>query len=116
MCHTCYVCGFRIHDDRPYYRAGYDIYICDAPDCWKWYFWHKYSLDIMANRSHEYAVINGEAYQIGSEADEPRGFGGRKHTILFKDGTEVTTHSLWSRGKVPSEWREIIKDNAEFKV
>ena len=56
------------------------------------------------------------AFSIGSEGDNPKGFGGDNWIIRFFDGREVRSSSLWSMGVIPSEWQGRIKVNATLAV
>lgn len=61
--------------------------------------------------------IEGTSYWVGDDKvldGTPRGFGGRKFTIIRKDGHLIETTNLWTQGEVPSEYRQILKDNAAF--
>lgn len=70
----------------------------------------------IANRTDDRLVIAGGcAYSIGSEHDNPKGFGGRPWKIWFLDGRTRITTSLWHLGEIPDEWRETLKDNAILK-
>lgn len=59
-------------------------------------------------------IINGVHYRINNATTPFRGFGGRKFIIVFHDGREVETNSLWCQGKIPTEFRELLPDNAGF--
>jgi hypothetical protein len=56
------------------------------------------------------------AYSIGSEGDDPKGFGGDNWIIRFLDGREVRSSSLWAMGQIPSDWLDRIKVNATLVV
>lgn len=59
-------------------------------------------------------IADGHAYSIGSDNDNPRGFGGQRWIIRFHDGREVITHSLWHLGDIPASWRDRLPENAEL--
>ena len=42
------------------------------------------------------------------------GYCGAKHMIKFKDGRVIATKNLWCQGEIPKQWKEKLKDNAEF--
>jgi hypothetical protein len=73
-----------------------------------------HSLSFWTERINETGLVvaAGRAYSIGSEHDDPKGFGGVKWCIRFFDGRVVTTTSLWGRGDVPAEFRDQLPDNA----
>ena len=56
------------------------------------------------------------AYSIGSEHDNPKGFGGDNWIIRFHDGREVKSSSLWCMGQIPEEWKPRIVENATLAV
>lgn len=61
------------------------------------------------------AVIDGHHYRVrGRENAYSKGFGGRRHTIRFFDGREVTTTDLWYQGVIPPAFRDRLPDDAEF--
>lgn len=110
----CYVCGKTINDKKLYYSVGSNSYICDSPKCYNFYFWDSLAARMTHNRFHEYAIVNREVYQIGSEDDRPRGFGGKHWAIRFNDGFYIETNSLWYRGKLPERLESDFPDNAIF--
>jgi hypothetical protein len=66
----------------------------------------------------DYFIINGNSYcDGGRDAKTPaswRGFGGRKHKIKCNDGRIVESVDLWTQGPVPENFKNKLKDNAEF--
>lgn len=66
----------------------------------------------------EVARINGEHFVIGREEMvspyEFRGYGGSKFHIKFHDGREVITTNLWHQGEIPTVFRHMLPNNAEF--
>lgn len=110
----CYVCGKTIHGGKLYYSVGPNSYVCDNEDCYNFYFWDSLAARMVHNRFHEYVIVDGEVYQIGSDDDSPRGFGGRHWAIRFNDGYYVETNSLWHRGKLPERLIPDFPDNAIF--
>ena len=59
-------------------------------------------------------IVNGVHYHIKNTTKPFRGFGGRKFDIVFHDGRKIETNSLWCQGKIPTEFREFLPDNAIF--
>jgi len=110
----CYVCGKIIPNNAPYYKIGENSYTCLNNECFNFYYWDNLATKMVDNKNHEYAIINQKVYQIGSENDEPRGFGGQSWTIQFNDGVIINTNSLWYRGELPGRLRHDFKDNAKF--
>lgn len=76
---------------------------------------HKHWTAIAARTDERLVIADGSAYSIGSPGDYPKGFGGDRWHIVFFDGRTVTTDSLWHMGKVPTEWREQLPDNAKLE-
>lgn len=110
----CYVCGREIKDGELYYSIDVNNYICNSENCYNFYFWDSLAARMVHNRFHEYVIVNGEIYQIGSDDDSPRGFGGRHWAIRFNDGYYIETNSLWYRGKLPERLIPDFSDNAIF--
>lgn len=110
----CYVCGKTINTNKLYYSVGPNSYICDNEECYNFYFWDSLATRMAHNLFHEYVIVNKEVYQIGSDDDSPRGFGGRHWAIRFNDGHYVETNSLWHRGKLPKRLESGFPDNAVF--
>lgn len=109
----CCVCGRPING--VYYKTGYNRYVCNNKNCFETNFWDDLATRISFDKFHEYAIINREVYQIGSDFDEPKGFSGNNYTILFKDGTIRNTTSLWLKGKLPARLIKDFPDNAFFE-
>lgn len=79
-------------------------------------FWQGHYEQALKDPKH-HPVIDGVKYYIStreSDAAGFEGFGGRKFTICFNDGTEITTRNLWHNGEVPDEWRDKLPDTAKF--
>ncbi|MCL2255977.1 MAG: hypothetical protein FWC11_03865, partial [Firmicutes bacterium] len=62
------------------------------------------------------ARINSCHYFI--QPDDPtaafQGYGGQLHKIKFFDGRIIETKNLWSQGQIPTEYRDVLPNNAEF--
>lgn len=110
----CYVCGKPI--GKFYYLVGKNSYVCDNKECYDFYFWDNLATRMIHNKWHEYAIIDRKVYQIGSEKDEPQGFGGKYWAIKFNDNTYIETHSLWYCGELPMRLQHDFPDNAVFIV
>ena len=110
----CYVCGREIKDKELYYHTFVDSYVCANSKCFDTYFWDNLTNCIAHDQWHEYVIVDKKVYQIGSEYDEPLGFGGKHWNIQFNDGVLVETHSLWYRGELPLKLQQDFKDNAKF--
>lgn len=116
MCKVCYICGHKIKNGEPYFSIGTNSYVCNNPGCYEEYYWDMMAARFVVDKHHEYVVTeNGRLFGIGSDLDEPRGFGGRHFTIKFYDGTVRETNSLWFRSIVPPEKRHIFKPNATIE-
>ena len=110
----CYVCGKIIHDGDFYYQIGPNSYTCGNDECFLFYFWDNLATCMVFDKNHEYAIVNQNVYQIGSDDDCPRGFSGRHWKIQFNDGVCVETNSLWHRGELPQRLQHDFPDNATF--
>lgn len=110
----CYVCGREITEGVLYYSVGTNSYICNDDQCFHFYFWDDLATKMIFDKNHEYVIVDKKVYQIGSDEDEPRGFGGKYWAIQFNDGAYVETHSLWYKGELPERLQHDFKDNAKF--
>lgn len=83
-----------------------NVSICYFCDFWmeKWQ---------MRNRE-DVARIKGQHFIIGDPNDKQKGMGGRKITIKFADGRTIHTNNLWHQGNIPSNFKIVLFDNAEF--
>ena len=114
MSKFCCVCGREFKGNEPYYCVGPNTYTCYEGDCWSIHQWDLLAARYVVPGQHEYFVVNGKLYQIGSDKDEPRGMSGCFYVIQFEDGTVADTRSLWFIGNVPKSKRKIFKQNAHF--
>ena len=110
----CYVCGKKIEDNDFHYNVGVNSYVCSNNKCYDFYYWDNLATQMIHDPYHEYVIVDRKVYQIGSDKDEPRGFGGRIWHIHFLDGTNITTNSLWLRGDLPQRLLHDFNDNAIF--
>lgn len=74
--------------------------------------------EIVADKDSK-IIVDGKCYTDGGYVEHPAwyqtlGFDGQRHTIIFNDGRKVVTNNLWLNGDVPSEYKEVLKDNAKF--
>jgi len=110
----CCVCGCEIKEHEPYYCVAPNTFTCFSDECHTKYRWDLLAARYVVPGQHEYFVVNGKLYQIGSDKDEPRGMSSRFYVIMFEDNHVVTTRSLWFIGDVPKSKRKIFKQNAYF--
>ena len=110
----CYVCGKTIQDGELYYNIGPNSFVCGNNKCFEFYFWDNLATKMVHNKWHKYAIIDRKVYQIGSDDDDPCGFGGKYWVIQFNDGTYVETNSLWYKGELPERLQHDFPDNAVF--
>ena len=86
--------------------------------CFYCNFWREMLEEDSKRSPHTACMIDGTHYVIGPEDSEEtyfRGFGGRKFTIEFNDGTIVTTTNLWCQGEPEDDyWKEKFPNNAKF--
>ena len=106
----CSICGKEF--DKTGYGSKYST-ICSicSSKCFKKAFWHE-----KVDRKDEYLIIEGVCYYVGDENDKGsfRGFGGRKFFIRKRNGQLLKTTNLWHQGEVPEEFRDELRNNAEF--
>jgi hypothetical protein len=77
--------------------------------------WARISKEVSKTR----LIIDGDTYSDGGNRPCPRvngemlGFGG--HVFKIRQGNKIwETNNLWHGGTIPYEYRELLKDNAEF--
>lgn len=80
--------------------------VCSNCDSWLG-LWH-------LNNEEETVRVQGEHYIIGDPQQVNKGLGGREITIEFSDGRIVKTDNLWHQGRVPSDFKNVLGDNAKF--
>ena len=110
----CYICGRTINPHELYYTAGPNSYVCNQNDCYEKHFWDMLAARMAVDNEHQYVIIDNKVYEIGSEYDEPLGFGGKHWNIQFDDGILKETNSLWFRGDLPERLQRDFPDNAKF--
>ena len=108
---TCNICGKQENPGKFVEESAKDIQRTNL--CFECLFWKaKTSIRDRLN----VARIDGDHFIINeSDTVSKRGFDGRKFTIKFFDGREITTTNLWHQGKIPEHFRKALEDNAEFK-
>jgi hypothetical protein len=63
--------------------------------------------------------VNGTAYFVGEESKDGKhgwgsGFGGSEFHIHPFKGDDIVSHNLWCQGDVPSNFKDLLPDNATF--
>ena len=116
MSKFCCVCGREIKEHEPYYCVAPNTFTCYSDECRTKYYWDLLAARYVVPGQHEYFVTNNKLYQIGSDKDIPRGFGGKYWSIEFFDGVYCNTNSLWFIGDIPSNKEHIFKENAIFLI
>lgn len=109
---TCTVCGDS-DDTRRWVRGALLPGLCHTCT-----FWQEWVNRFARGKPHEYAIIDGTTYSIGSEEDGARygrGFGGARFVIVFDDGARIVTTNLWHGGEVPERWAAQLPNNARFE-
>lgn len=109
----CSICGAE-EDSENYIPATMKI-LEKSKMCFHCYHWHvQHELDKQGAR--QFAIINGTHYVLYPHMDDRwmSGGCGLKRTIKFKDGRVETCDNLWCQGDIPSHWRALMPDNAEF--
>lgn len=107
----CVECGcvFGTNYCEPYKSIMIRDNVCFGCNHWREMMQH--------NGSTRQAIINGSHYLVCAENSNPsrwNGHGGRKFSIRFNDGREITTTNLWSQGDIPKHFKDRLKDNAKF--
>lgn len=104
----CRICGREF--DEPLF-SGDCKDICSF-ECFDQDYWKR----IVAEKDF-YLFIDGVSYYLDDESATSnfRGFGGCKFFIRMKDtGRVIVTTNLWSQGHIPDNFKDELKDNAEF--
>ena len=106
---NCQICGKEIESSS--YSGGI---ICSS-NCHHELFWLEKIREYIEH-PETFAIIDGNSYRIESEnvPESLKGFYGNKHTIKYNDGRIITTTNLWTNGEIPTKYRIVLKDNAEF--
>jgi len=112
--YTCWSCGALTCERSMSNRAD----LVKTGLCFYCMVWFENVAKTMA-KPERYVVAGGRLYAIGEEKpgtpDHCKGFGGRRHEIVFNDGRRVVSTNLWSMGEVPPEFRSRFSDNARFE-
>lgn len=103
----CRICG-REFKDIKYIKPYQDI--CSSK-CHQINFWKE-----IEQEKDKYVFIDGHSYMIAPENSNFsfRGFSGNKFKIKLENGRIIETTNLWHQGIIPEEFKESLKDNAEF--
>ena len=103
----CKICGKEFNEIHFLY--GHEN-IC-SDECYHINFWN----EIVAEKN-KHIFIDGECYSIGDENSRSpfRGCGGRYFKIKLDNGQIIETTNLWCQGEVPEEYKDTLKNNAEF--
>lgn len=106
------------YDDDPAYRAMKHMGICTSCA-----FWANKVVKIQTvspNRWYSSLIIGGWHFScrepgIVNERSDYLGFGGRRYAIRnLKTGDTIQTNNLWGQGEIPTLFRDLLPDNAEF--
>ena len=98
---SCASCGLRFRPEANYYTKGGD-------SCFTCVFWSKRMAQYI---NGEIMVIEGTVYSWGPE----HGYGGREFSIITEAGV-TTQRGLWCGGDVPTEYRDVLRDNASWST
>lgn len=114
---NCQWCG---KNEELHWYEAVNEYLIETGLCFDCGFWLGYILCADTDYTKDgqrIARINHQHYVICPDNPRPglgSGYGGRKITLRFLDGTEVTTRNLWSQGEIPELFRDQLPDNAEW--
>jgi hypothetical protein len=90
-------------------------HMCHTCNFWR----EQHELDHTVRGEHNYAIVNGTHYVLAPHTDGYfKGFGGRKFTFEFNDGTVKECDNVWCQGDITEEhphWRELMPDNAVIR-
>ena len=108
----CNKCG---KVDNLHYFPDVEKDLIERGLCFTCGFWD----DIVKTKDSSQSVrVKRCQYQIGREEykypTEFRGFGGQRFHIKFNDGREVITTNLWCNGSIPTNFQDVLPDNAIF--
>lgn len=108
----CSICGEEF-DKSKWYAPFQDV--CST-ECFTEKLWR---IREEEHKESPYIIIDGVLYSDGGNVENPKsksflGHGGREFTIERNDGTIIRTNNLWCGGGIPSDHREVLKDNAKF--
>lgn len=108
----CSICGKEFEESR--WSAPFQD-VCSS-ECFSEKLW------MMREEEHKmspFIIIDGVMYSDAGNVENPKdkwllGHGGRVFKIQKDDGTVFSTNNLWCGGCIPSNHREVLKDNAKF--
>jgi hypothetical protein len=66
-------------------------------------------------KQQELVITDGQAYSIGKDTDNPRGFGGVEWRVAFHSGARISTRSLWHLGRIPARFAPLLLENATLE-
>ncbi len=81
-----------------------------------WTYWQ----DIVDECNPAALRVDGTHYVLGPEPASDScyrdllGCGGRRWEFVLADGRHVVSHNVWVQGHIPSEFREVLPDNARL--
>ena len=101
----CRICNKEFTNER--YCEPYND-ICSS-ECYRINFWKE-----IEQEKDKHLFIKGQSYSIGPENSTFKGYGGRYFKIRLNTGEIIETSNLWNQGVIPDEFKESLKDNAEF--
>ena len=109
----CEICGKEIEKSM-----FYDCIICSSECHHKLYWLEKCKQQ--AEDPYHWTIIDGFSYcfdkkrPIKDSRTDWLGCSGRHFKIRYDNGDTYETNDLWEQGKIPDEFRDRLKDNAEF--
>lgn len=111
----CKICGAEENSERWIPSAAQELeelQMCNQ--CYHWYLQHR--LDLEERGEYGHAIVEGQHYTLLPATNGYfQGFGGRKFTFEFNDGTRVECSNVWYQGEIPEGyWREKMPNNAKI--
>ena len=90
----------------------------DDGRCFSCWFWHNRWTLHMTSPDKSF-IVKGTAYFVGEEPKPGdrgfRGFGGSEFRIQPHDDSDlIISHNVWCQGDVPSNFADLLRDNADF--
>lgn len=106
---TCKICGHE-YDPSGLFEELRER-LLNVNVCYHCDFWME---KVQMRNRDDVARINGYHFLVGDLRSKVKGMSGAKITIRYADGRVVHTDNLWGQGTVPSRFKIVLFDNAEF--
>lgn len=115
---TCCICGKKENPTNWIDECAKKLVkhqMCFECNHWR----EQHELDLTVRGEHNYAIVGGNHYVLCPPTNSYfKGFGGRKITFEFLDGTIKECDNVWYQGDITDahpHWRELMPDNAMIR-